>query len=117
MNNNYNQDYIPASQDERTMAMLAHLLGCFVTFIAPLVIYLVKKEESPFIREHAKEALNFQISIAIYFTISLILVIVLIGILGLIFLGFFSVIVSIVAAIKANEGKPYRYPMCIRFIK
>ncbi len=117
MDNNYNQDHIPATQDERTMAMLAHLLGYFVTFIAPLVIYLVKKDESPFIREHAKEALNFQISMAIYFIISIILIVVLIGILGLIFLGFFSLIVSIVAAIKANEGKPYRYPMCIRFIK
>lgn len=108
---------IPPTQDEKTLALLAHVLGFFGSFIAPLIIYLVKKEESPFVREHAKEALNFHITMAIYYVISIILILVIIGILGVIFLGTFSLIVSIVAAIKALEGKPYRYPLCIRFIK
>ena len=117
MENLYEEILVPPTQDEKNIAMLAHLLGLFVSFIAPLIIYLVKKDESPFIREHAKEALNFHISMMIYYTVSIILVLILIGILGLVFLGTFSLVVGIVAAIKANEGKPYRYPMCIRFIK
>ena len=117
MENQYEENLIPATQDEKTLAVLAHVLGFFGSFLVPLVIYLVKKDESPFVREHAKEALNFHISMAIYFIISLILVLVIVGILGLIFLGTFSLVVSIVAAIKALDGKPYRYPLCIRFIK
>ncbi|MEN9697014.1 MAG: hypothetical protein RLZ56_435 [Bacteroidota bacterium] len=108
---------IPPTQDEKTLAVLAHVLGFFGSFIVPLIIYLVKKDESPYVREHAKEALNFHISMAIYYTISIILILVLIGILGVIFLGTFSLVVSIVAAIKALDGKPYRYPLCIRFIQ
>lgn len=117
MENQFDETYLAPNQDERTLAMLAHVLGIFVSFLAPLIIYLVKKDESPFVSEHAKESLNFQISMAIYYTVSIILIAVIIGILGLIFLGFFSLVVGIVAAIKALDGKPYRYPMCIRFIK
>lgn len=116
MENEFQQNYIMPTQDEKTLATLAHILGCFGTFIVPLIIYLVKKDESPYVREHAKEALNFQITMFIYYIISGILIIILIGILGFIFLGIFSMVVSIVAAIKALDGKPYRYPMCIRFI-
>ena len=117
MENEYQDIYIQPTQDEKTLAMLAHVLGFFGSFIVPLIIYLVKKDESPYVREHSKEALNFHITMAIYYTISIILILVLIGILGVIFCGFFSLVVSIVAAIKALDGKPYRYPMCIRFIK
>jgi uncharacterized Tic20 family protein len=117
MENNHETFLIPPTQDEKTLALLAHVLGFFGSFIVPLIIYLVKKDESPFIREHAKEALNFHISMAIYYIISIILIIILVGIIGLIFLGTFSLVVSVVAAIKAMDGKPYRYPLCIRFIK
>lgn len=114
--NNDQEHLIPPTQDEKNLGMLAHVLGVFVTFLAPLIIYLIKKDESPFVREHAKEALNFQISMFIYYFISVILVFVLIGIVAPFFLGIFSLVVGIVAAIKALDGKPYRYPMCIRFI-
>ncbi|MEY4278417.1 MAG: hypothetical protein RL377_421 [Bacteroidota bacterium] len=117
MENQFEDYLVPPTQDEKTLAVLAHVLGFFGSFLVPLIIYLVKKDESPFVREHAKEALNFHISMAIYFTISVILILVIIGILGVIFLGTFSLVVSIVAAIKALDGKPYRYPLCIRFIK
>ncbi len=117
MENEYQDIYIQPTQDEKTLATLAHVLGFFGSFLVPLIIYLVKKDESPYVSEHAKEALNFHITMAIYYFVCFLTLILLIGILGFIFFGTFSLVVSIVAAIKALDGKPYRYPMCIRFIK
>ena len=112
------------SKDERTWAMLCHF-SSFTGFIfplggnilAPLIIWLIKKEELPFVDDQGKEVLNFQISMTIYFIISGILCIILIGIpifIGLVIFGF---IITIIAAINANDGTPYRYPINIRFIK
>ena len=107
----------PASND-RTMAMLAHLLPLLgFGFIAPLVIYLVKKDESAFIADQAKEALNFQITLFVAIMASVVLIIVLIGILMLMALGMAALILGIVAAIRANDGERYRYPFTMRLIK
>jgi uncharacterized Tic20 family protein len=112
------QEQKPATQDERTMAVLSHVLTFVAGFLAPLIIYLLKKDESAFVREHAKESLNFQISIFIYAMISVVLIFAFfIGILGLIVLGILSFVTVIIGTIKASEGKPYRYPLCIRIIK
>ena len=83
-------------------------------FIAPLIIYLVKKDESTFISDHAKESLNFQITLMIVFFV---LFITLIGILLMWLVGLLAMVLVIVATIKATEGKLYRYPATIRFIK
>ncbi len=114
----------PPNSDERTMGMLAHLLGLVASFIGPLIIYLVKKDESPFVRDQAAEALNFSISMAIFFTayaiVSFILVFVLVGILLLILMPFLAIgvaVLHIIAAVAANRGEYYRYPLTIRFIK
>ena len=103
-------------KQERTWAMLCHLGGLF-GFIPPLVIWLIKKDESSLINDNGKEALNFQISIAICVAISIVLTPVLIGFLLLPAVCIFNVVMVIIAAIKANEGQRYRYPVCIRFIK
>jgi len=117
-------------KDERTWAMLCHI-GAFSgvviplgSFIVPLVIWLVKKEESSFVDDQGKESLNFQISIAIYAVIlivmGLILSLIVIGIFLLFLLvplGLFWIIMIIIAGIKANEGEKYRYPVTIRLIK
>jgi uncharacterized Tic20 family protein len=108
--------YGTPTQDEKTMALLAHILTFVAGFIAPLVIYLVKRDESKFVSDHAKESLNFQISLCIYFFISFLLIFVLVGILLMIALGFFTLVLVIVACIKASEGKIYRYPFTIRFL-
>jgi uncharacterized Tic20 family protein len=112
------------SRDERTWAMLAHistLVGYtvipFGNIIAPLIIWLVKKDQSWFIDDQAKESLNFQISMLIYALISAVLILVLIGIVLIPILYVFGVVMVIVAAIKANDGVQYRYPITIRFIK
>ena len=105
--------YTPTS-DERTMAILSHILCIVVGFLAPLIIYLVKKDESKFVAAHAKESLNFQITIVI---VAIILLITIIGILLLWIVGIISTILIIVATIKASENKLYRYPFSIRLIK
>lgn len=111
------------TRDERTWGMLCHLsifAGHFIPFgnlIAPLVIWLIKKEESPFVDYHGKESLNFQISLTIYLAISLILAFVLIGFPLFIALWVFGLVIVIIAGLKANDGQYFRYPLTIRLIK
>ena len=124
---------IPA--EERTWAMMAHLsalLGGLLTasfgrgwgcFVGPLVIWLVKKDTMPFVNDQAKEALNFNITVALATLVLLILSIITFGI-GLIIasplwviIGIAWLVLTIVAAMKANEGVSYRYPFALRLIK
>ena len=111
------------SKEERTFGMLCHLaaLAGYViplgTILGPLVVWLLKRDSSPFVDEQGKEALNFQISFLIYIIISIILCVLLIGFVLLIALGIAELILVIMAALKANEGVSYRYPLTIRFIK
>lgn len=104
------------SQDEKTMALLAHLGGIFFGFIPSLVIWLIKKDESAFIAEQAKEALNFQITVMIGFLIAFILIFIIIGIFLIWALMIANLVLCIVAAVKANSGESYRYPIAIRLI-
>jgi uncharacterized protein len=111
------------SRDERTWAMLAHLSALvgysivpFGNIVAPLVIWLIKKDQSWFVDDQAKESINFQISMVIYTLISIPLVLLLIGIVLLLFLYVFGIVMVIIATIKANDGVQYRYPVTIRFL-
>ena len=108
--------YAPTS-DERTMAILSHVLCFVVGLLAPLIIYLVKKDESQYVAAHAKESLNFQITFWIFFVVFFILIVVYIGILLLWLEGIVATILIIVATVRASEGKLYRYPFSIRLIK
>jgi hypothetical protein len=105
------------SKDARMWAMLCHLLGFFTCFIGPLIIWLIKKDEDPFINNQGKEALNFQITVAIAWVVSALLAVLCIGV----FLGaavtVADLVFAIVASVKANSGEAYRYPVSIRFIK
>lgn len=105
------------TQDEKNVALLSHVLTLIVGFLAPLIIYLVKKDESEYVRQHAVESLNFQISIILYVLMSIPLMIILVGFLIAIAVGFTALVLVIVATIKASEGKSYRYPLTIRLIK
>lgn len=105
--------YMPTS-DERTMAVLSHILTLVAPFVAPLVIYLIKKDESKFVEWHAKESLNFQITLLV---ICIVLFITVIGIFFLWFVGIAATVLVIVASVRASENKLYRYPFNIRLIK
>jgi uncharacterized Tic20 family protein len=106
-------DYVPTS-DEKTMAVLSHILTLVAPILAPLIIYLVKKNESKFVEWHARESLNFQITIAI---VIIILFITIVGILIAWIIGIISLVLVIIATIRASEGKLYKYPFSIRLIK
>ncbi|WP_345785320.1 DUF4870 domain-containing protein [Thalassobacterium sedimentorum] len=106
------------------MAMLCHLLS-FVgllgvpigNILGPLVIWLVKKDQDPFVDATGKEVLNFQITATIYGIICGLLVFVVIGLFLLPVLIIAVVVLTIIGALKANEGILYRYPFTIRFLK
>ena len=106
-----------ATSDERTLAILAHVLTFVGGVFAPLIIYLLKKDESTYVSEHAKESLNFQLTVLICVFISIPLIIIVVGILMLIAIGILSFIFVIIASIKASDNRSYKYPINFRFIK
>ena len=106
-----------ATSDERTLAILSHALTLLGGIFAPLIIYLLKKDDSTYVTEHAKESLNFQITILLAVFISIPLIFIIIGVFMLIAIGILSFIFVIIASIKASDNRSYRYPINIRFIK
>lgn len=108
-----------ASQEDRTLAMITHLSGIVLGFIMPLVIWLVNKDKADkgFLTDQAKEALNFQITLAIVYVVGIILTAILIGALINFAAWIACVVLSIMAGLKANEGVAYRYPVALRLIK
>lgn len=111
------------NRDERTWAMACHLAafaGYVIPFghvIGPLVVWLIKREELPLVRDQGREALNFQISITIYAAVSVLLVFVVIGVPMLIAVGLFNIVMIIIASLAANSGQAYRYPLCLRLVR
>jgi uncharacterized Tic20 family protein len=105
---------LPPTSDEKTLALLSHVVTFVSNFIAPLIIYIIKKDESPFVAAHAKESLNFQLTILLAV---IVLFITIVGILLLWIVGIYALVLVIIATIRASEGKLYRYPLTIRFIK
>jgi uncharacterized protein len=106
------------SKDEKTWGLLAHLSGIFLGFVGPLIIWMIKKDEMPFVNQEAKEALNFQITVAIGYAAARVLMPILhthyllyqaIGICNLVF--------CIMGAMKANEGAAYAYPFSLKLVK
>jgi uncharacterized Tic20 family protein len=110
------------SEQERIWAVTAHL-GSFLAaylalgFLCPLIVLLVKGNESGFIRRHAVESLNFQITAAILTVVFALLIIVVIGIFLLVALGVVYVVFVILASVAANRGQLNRYPVSLRLVK
>lgn len=105
--------------DEKTMSMLAHILGGVTCIVGPLLIWLLKKDESPFVNDQGKEALNFQITVLIGYVVCAIIAAATLGcVSGMLSMavGVVSLIFAILAGLEANKGKPYRYPFALRLI-
>lgn len=111
-----------ATSEERTYAMLVHLTLILyhvipLLVVAPLVMWLIKRESSPFIDDHGKEAVNFHITLVIYALLSLVLTpacgVGLVLMLGVYVLG---IVGMILGAVAAHRAEYFRYPMCIRLI-
>jgi uncharacterized Tic20 family protein len=105
--------YTPTN-DERTLAILCHVLAIFFWILPPLIIYLIKKDESAYVAEHAKESLNFQITVSI---VAIVLALTVIGIVLIWVLGIARLVFMIIATIRASDNQLYRYPLTIRLIK
>ena len=111
------------SQEDRNWGLFAHLSALsglvipFGSVLGPLIIYLVKKDQSAFATDCAKEALNFNITILFAAIVCAVLWLVFVGILLSVVLFFGWLILTIVAAVRASEGITYRYPATIRLVK
>jgi uncharacterized protein len=109
------------SSSERLWSVLCHLSYFFglalLAFLFPMVVYLVMRTDSPFVTHHAREALNFHLSLLVYAVLCIPLCFVIVGIPLLIAIGIGGIVCSIVAAVKASEGVYYQYPLAIRFFR
>ncbi|MFP7300556.1 MULTISPECIES: DUF4870 domain-containing protein [Bacillaceae] len=103
--------------EERMLAAILYVVSLFFPIIGPLVIWLLKKDESSFINYHGREYFNFFISYTVYSVISGILVFLIVGIFLLWILGIMALVFTIIAAVKAYEGNEYRFPLVFRVIK
>jgi uncharacterized Tic20 family protein len=118
----YRDPAAAVSSQERNWAVAAHLSGFAAAYVAlgflgPLVVLLAAGHRSPFIRRHATEALNFNLTVLIALVISVVLIIVLIGIPMLLVVGLGYLVTTIAGAIAASRGEDYRYPLTIRFVR
>ncbi|RKH11298.1 DUF4870 domain-containing protein [Corallococcus sp. CA053C] len=114
-----------ATTDEKTMGMLAHLgsiagivVGAgFLGWAVPLFLMLTKGKESSFVRAHAVESLNFQITTFIAMAISAVLMCVAVGFILVPIVALASIVFTVIAGLKANDGELYRYPVNLRLVK
>lgn len=102
--------------NEKNIAVLTHIGGIFFGFIPSLIVWLLKKEESPFLGEQAREALNFQITIVIGYMIAWVLSFLLIGLIVFPLLWITNLVLCIMAAVAVSKGEDYRYPFALRLI-
>ncbi|WP_224360996.1 DUF4870 domain-containing protein [Hyalangium versicolor] len=110
------------TQDEKTWGMLAHLsaliAGLFgFPFLGPLIVWLTKGKESKWVEAHSKEALNFSITATVAIWVSAILMLCIVGFVLLPVVGIAALVLTIMAALKANNGEMYRYPATVRLVK
>ena len=116
---------VPAvlSAEQKQWGMFAHLAALagfvipFGNVLGPLIVWLVKKNEMPFVDEQGKESLNFQITVFIAMVVSIMAMFILIGFVLIFIVGIGALVLTIMAGIKANNGESYRYPFTLRLIK
>lgn len=107
--------YPTATQDDKTLGIVMHVL-CLVGFpiLGPLIVWLIKKDDSAYLNAQGRELLNFQISYLIYALVSIPLCAILIGFVTLFLVGVASFVLTIIGIISAAEGKVFRFPLTIR---
>jgi uncharacterized protein len=117
------QPPVVLTSEERTWAMFCHLsalLAYFaagMTFLGPLICWLIKKDMSRFVDENGKESLNFQLNILVYTVIGIALICAFVGIVIIPAVHVYSIVCVIIAGIKASQGEMFRYPFIFRLIK
>jgi len=106
-----------SAADERLWSLLIHLGGIILWFLAPLIGYLVLKDRGQYVREQTAAALNFQITLAIGYAIGVVTSIIGIGLLIILAVQVLNIVFSIIAAVAANKGEGYRYPLAFTFVR
>ena len=108
---------LTVSQDEKTLGIVMHVL-CLIGFpiIGPLIVWLMKKNQSPYLDSQGRELLNFQISYLIYGFVAFLLCFVFIGVLLLPVIVLATIILTIIGIVRAAEGQVYRFPLTIRLL-
>ena len=116
-------DATKLTASEKDWGMACHLsaLSGFVipfgSFLGPLIVWLVKRNEYDYVDIQGKEALNFQLTVLLAMLVSGVLMLVVVGFILLAFIGIFSLVMTIIASVKASSGEYYQYPLTIRFVK
>jgi uncharacterized Tic20 family protein len=105
------------SSEDKLWVIIAHLGPLVASFIAPLVVWLVKRDENEFIADQARESLNFSITMAIAYLVSSVLMACFIGIFLLPVVIVVAIVFAIIAAVQSSDGVRYRYPFALRLIK
>lgn len=105
------------SKDETNMAMLTYILAIFTGFIGPLIIWLMKKDQSAFLNDQGKEVLNWCITLVLGFIVCFVLAFVVIGVFLMPVLWVLNIVFCIMGAVKASKGIAYRYPFALRLLK
>lgn len=117
------QDLQQLSQDDKNMGIIVHVASFagylipFGSILGPLIVWLMKRDEIPFVDECGRNCLNFKISMFIWVMVSFVLMFIGIGFLLLGILAIVDIVLTIIAAMKASEGVCYKYPLSITFIK
>lgn len=113
----YSAQPLMSPADQRLWSTLLHVAGIFFSWLSALIGYLVLKDRGEFIKEHARQELNWQLTVTIGLIASYILTFVLIGVVTLVAVYILAVIFGIISALAANKGELYRFPIAIQFIK
>lgn len=104
------------SNDDKNIATITHLGGTVFSFVPALIVWILKKDDSEYISDQAKDALNFQITVLLAYFVSWVLAWILIGFVLMLIIWVFNIVFSIIAAISTSKGETYRYPFTLRLI-
>jgi uncharacterized Tic20 family protein len=110
-----NMDKTP-SNDDKNIATITHIGGTVFSFVPALIVWILKKDENPYIEDQAKEALNFQITMVLAYMLAGVLSWILIGLIFFPVIWVLNIVFCIIAAISTSKGETYRYPLCLRLI-
>lgn len=110
-----NMDKTP-SNDDKNIATITHIGGTVFSFVPALIVWILKKDENPYIEDQAKEALNFQITMVLAYMLAGVLSWILIGLIFFPVIWVLNIVFCIIAAISTSKGETYRYPFALRLI-
>jgi hypothetical protein len=105
-----------ASANDKNIAVLTHLGGIFFSFVPGLIVWLLKKDDNPFLGEQAREALNFQITVLIGYLLAWVLAFLLVGFLLVPVIYVANLVLCLIAAVRTSKGESYQYPLSLRLI-